>query len=200
MQELCNCTVSYLVEYDRGLSRECDLRIPADHQCVISLQKEIGDQLEKADKTCNYCGPPCIEERHTVVQSQAAWPSGLSWAGIASEFNITFNHTKVITIINVQGVPVALGVILDLFGSCCVFLNHMRHLRVLLRPFQFHQLPTPSSARRSRIYLSYCYCFCCYCCCCILYRNMRSMLKSSKISKNFEGFAFLYNFNYFYFK
>ena len=89
IQNLCNCTITYLIEYDRKLSPVCDLRIAEHAACINALATNIAYAMSELD--CSYCRPMCYEERHQVSLSQSTWPTSKSWPQVAAEFNVSYD-------------------------------------------------------------------------------------------------------------
>ena len=66
IQARCNCTVSYLIEYDRGISHTCDINHPDEKTCMEALAATFGNRIEENQKDCDHCRPQCSEEQYKV--------------------------------------------------------------------------------------------------------------------------------------
>ena len=65
-QKQCNCTINYMIEYDRKLTRLCDISNPVEGKCIQEFVNNLDLHMGLMAKECTRCSPQCKEQRLRV--------------------------------------------------------------------------------------------------------------------------------------
>ena len=66
-QNLCNCTISYMVEINRKISHPCNIMDPKDNVCVEKILQNRQYYVGQIFKQCQGCRPQCNEQKFKVI-------------------------------------------------------------------------------------------------------------------------------------
>ena len=88
VRNLCNCSMSVLIDYDRKISPQCNMMDPEIGPCIGQLRTP--GQLDALGSSCTYCRPACDETIYETDASHTQWPSKYFWPHLAADYNITY--------------------------------------------------------------------------------------------------------------